>query len=150
MSPVGSGSLGSLRERNRRQLLDALRRRGSASRADLARITGLSRTTVSTLVTELQSSGLVVEREPDDPPSHQGRPPTLLSLDQSAGLILGIDFNHEQVHVAIADLSRTILAERVQCLDVDNAARAALTAAVRLTDEAVAEAGLDADRILCA
>ncbi|HTN24488.1 MAG TPA: ROK family transcriptional regulator [Solirubrobacteraceae bacterium] len=150
MESSGAGSLGSLRERNRRQLLDALRRKGSASRADLARMTGLSRSTVSTLVTDLQASGLVVERESDDRPSQQGRPPTLLALDQSAGLILGIDFNHEQVHVAIADLSRTILAERIQRLDVDNAALAALTAAVTLTDEAVAEAGLDADRILCA
>ena len=64
MSPVGSGSLESLRERNRRELLDALRRRGSASRADLARLTGLSRSTVSTLVSDLQASGLVVEHEP--------------------------------------------------------------------------------------
>jgi len=150
MKPSGAGSLGSLRERNRRQLLDALRRRGSASRADLARLTGLSRSTVSTLVTGLQASGLLVEREHDDRPAQQGRPPTLLTLDQSAGLILGIDFGHEQVHVAIADLSRTILAERVQLLDVDNAASAALTTAVTLTYQVVAEAGLDADRILCA
>src|SRR3954453_16562513 len=116
MESTGAGSLGSLRERNRRQLLEALRARGSASRADLARVTGLSRSPVSTLVSDLQASGLVVEHEPDDPPSQQGRPPTLLTLDQSAGLVLGIDFGHEQVHVAIADLSRTILAERVQRL----------------------------------
>jgi predicted NBD/HSP70 family sugar kinase/biotin operon repressor len=150
MESTGAGSLGSLRERNRRQLLEALRARGSASRADLARVTGLSRSTVSTLVSDLQASGLVVEHEPDDRPAQQGRPPTLLTLDQSAGLVLGIDFGHEQVHVAIADLSRTILAERVQRLDVDRAAREALTAAVTLTDAAVAEAGLDPDRILCA
>ncbi len=150
MESSGAGSLGSLRERNRRQVLDALRRRGSASRADLARFTGLSRSTVSTLVTDLQASGLVVEREQNDRPAQQGRPPTLLTLDQSAGLVLGIDFGHEQVQVAIADLSRTILAERVQPLDVDNAAEEALDAAVALTRGAVEEAGLDADRILCA
>jgi predicted NBD/HSP70 family sugar kinase/biotin operon repressor len=150
MESSGAGSLGSLRERNRRQLLDALRQRGSASRADLARFTGLSRSTVSTLVTDLQASGLVVEREDAHRPSQQGRPPTLLTLDQSAGLILGINFGHDHVHVAIADLSRTILAERAQALDVDHAAEAALTAVVTLTDEAVAAAGLDAGRILCA
>jgi predicted NBD/HSP70 family sugar kinase/biotin operon repressor len=150
MESSGAGSLGSLRERNRRQLLDALRQRGNASRADLARLTGLSRSTVSTLVADLQASGLVVEREHAQRPSQQGRPPTLLTLDRSAGLILGVDFGHEQVHVAIADLSRTILAERVQPLDVDHDAREALTAAVTLTGEAVASAGLDAGRILCA
>jgi predicted NBD/HSP70 family sugar kinase len=150
MESSGAGSLGSLRERNRRQLLDALRQRGSASRADLARLTGLSRSTVSTLVTDLQASGLVVEREHAQRRSQQGRPPTLLTLDRSAGLILGIDFGHEQVHVAIADLSRTILAERVRALDVDHDAREALATAVALTGEAVAASELDAGRILCA
>ena len=148
MPPVGSGSLESLRERNRRRLLDMLRRHGSASRADLARLTGLSRSTVSTLVADLQASGMVVEREPDDRVPQQGRPPTLLTLDRSAGLVLGIDFAHERVHVAIADLSRTILAESGHELDVDRSAEQALAAAIRLSDEVVAAAGVDDDRIL--
>lgn len=148
MAPVGSGSLESLRERNRRQLLDALRRHGSASRADLARHTGLSRSTVSTLVSELQASGMVVEHVPDARIPQQGRPPTLLTLDRSAGLVLGIDFEHEHVHVAIADLSRTILAERVHKLDVDRSAKQALDVAVGLVDEVIAAADVDGDRIL--
>ncbi|MDX6677243.1 MAG: hypothetical protein QOE31_1295 [Solirubrobacteraceae bacterium] len=151
MSPVGSGSLESLRERNRRELLDTLRRKGSASRAELARLTGLSRSTVSTLVADLQATGLVVEHEGPASGSRgtqQGRPPTLLTLDRSAGLVLGIDFGHETVHVAIADLSRTILAERVRALDVDNSAARALDLAVRLADEVVAAAGVDGERIL--
>jgi predicted NBD/HSP70 family sugar kinase/biotin operon repressor len=148
MPPIGSGSLESLRERNRRQLLDMLRRRGSASRADLARLTGLSRSTVSTLISDLQASGMVVEREPDERVSQQGRPPTLLTLGRSAGLVLGVDFGHEGVHVAIADLSRTILAERIQELDVDRCAAQALDAAVKLADEVIAAAGVDGDRIL--
>jgi predicted NBD/HSP70 family sugar kinase/biotin operon repressor len=149
MPPVGSGSLESLRERNRRELLDSLRRRGSASRADLARLTGLSRSTVSTLIADLQASGMVTEHEAGDTRvSQQGRPPTLLTLDRSMGLVLGIDFGHEHVHVAIADLSRTILAERVHELDVDRSAAKSLAAAVRLTDEVVAAADVERDRIL--
>jgi predicted NBD/HSP70 family sugar kinase/biotin operon repressor len=143
--------LESLRERNRRELLDTLRRKGSASRAELARLTGLSRSTVSTLVADLQATGLVVEHEGPASGSRgtqQGRPPTLLTLDRSAGLVLGIDFGHETVHVAIADLSRTILAERVRALDVDNSAARALDLAVRLADEVVAAAGVDGERIL--
>jgi predicted NBD/HSP70 family sugar kinase len=148
MSSVGSGSLESLRERNRRQLLDMLRRHGSASRADLARLTGLSRTTVSTLIADLQASGMVKERESGDRVSQQGRPPTLLTLDRSAGLVLGIDFGHERVHVAIADLSRTILAESTHELDVDRSASQALDAAVALTDTVVEAADVERDRIL--
>ena len=62
--------------------------------------------------------------------------------------MLGIDFGHEAVHVAIADLSRTILAERISALDVDNSASAALDVAVKLADEVVAAAGVDGERIL--
>ncbi len=153
MPAAGSGSLESLRERNRRQLVDTLRRRGSASRAELARLTGLSRSTVSTLVADLQTGGLVVEhadaRPPGrDRPPQQGRPPTLLALDRSAGLVLGIDFGHEHVRVAIADLSRTILAERVRELDVDRSAQRALDVAVKLAGEVVVAAGVEGDRIL--
>src|SRR4051794_23990762 len=152
MAQAGSGSLESLRERNRRLLLDCLRRTGNASRADLARLTGLSRSTVSTLVSDLQSTGLVVEREggraSGDRAPQQGRPPTLLTLDRTAGLVLGIDFGHDAVHVAIADLSRTILAERVQAVDVDSSAPKALDLAVALADKVVADAEVDNERIL--
>ncbi|MFP5364118.1 MAG: ROK family transcriptional regulator [Thermoleophilia bacterium] len=149
MPAIRSGSLESLRERNRRALLDALRRNGSASRADLARQTGLSRSTVSTLISELQAAGMVVEHDPrDDRVSQQGRPPTLLTLDRSAGLVLGIDFAHEHVRVAIADLSRTILAERARALDVDRSAVQALDLAVQLADEVIEDAAVSRDLIL--
>lgn len=149
MAPTRSGSLESLRERNRRELLAALRRNGSASRADLARLTGLSRSTVSTLIAELQAGGMVIEQAPGDSRvAQQGRPPTLLALDRSAGLVLGIDFGHDRIRVAVGDLSRTILAERVHDLDVDRSAAQALDVAVRLTDAVVEGAGIDRDGIL--
>ncbi len=47
------GSLEALRELNKLRVIDALRQRGTASRSELARHTGLSRTTVATLVSDL-------------------------------------------------------------------------------------------------
>ena len=58
MSQEGSGSLESLRERNRHRVLAALRLAGVTSRAELARRTGLSRTTVSSLIGDLVRSQL--------------------------------------------------------------------------------------------
>src|SRR5215213_1213544 len=108
------GSLLSLREHNRRRVIEMLRDRGTASRAELARLTGLSRSTISTLVAELSESGLIVETSDNgvDRMQGQGRPPVLLTLDRSVGAIVGIDFGHAGVVVAVADLSRTVLAER--------------------------------------
>ena len=67
--------MGSLRERNRLLVVDALRRSGFASRSDLARLTGLSRTTVGSLVAELQAQGLVVEDDGGRRAAGRARPP---------------------------------------------------------------------------
>lgn len=147
MGPVGS--LESLRELNKLRVIDALRRSGTASRSDLARLTGLSRTTVAAVVGELQERGLVVER-PDETPveASRGRPPVMLRLDSAAGGVLGIDLGHSHVRVALGDLSSTVLAERFEQVDVDSDAHGALEAAARLADEALEEAGLDPGRLV--
>src|SRR3954449_10985879 len=83
-----SGSLRSLRDANRRRVIEALGQRGVASRADLARATGLSRSTVSTAVADLQRAGLVSERPDPAGVAHEagvGRPPVLIALDRSDG-----------------------------------------------------------------
>jgi len=148
-----TGSLESLRERNRLRVIDALRTRGAISRADIARQTGLSRSTVSSLVGDLQAAGLVVERvaESAAPASPQGgRPPVLVALDQSAGAVVGLDFGHDSLRVAIADLSYAILAETYAELEVDTAAQDALDTAARLVGELIEGAGVERDRVLAA
>lgn len=139
---AAGGSLSALREVNRLRVVDMLRRHGTASRSDLVRLTGLSRTTVTSLLGELQRRGLVVE-EPEGPPrGGRGRPAALLRLNATAGSALGIDFGHSHLRVAVADLASTVLAERAAELDVDAQAGAALDAAVQLAREVLDEAGV--------
>jgi predicted NBD/HSP70 family sugar kinase len=147
------GSLEALREFNRLRVVDALRQSGIASRADLARMTGLSRTTVATLVTDLQARGLVVEhseREHPVRPVGKGRPPVLLGLHASAGAAVGVDFDHRHIRVAVADLASTVLAEREVDFDVDHDATAALDVASAMLDELLEEAGLDRCQLVAA
>ena len=99
------------RERNRSRIVGALREAGAASRADLARITGLSRTTITSIVSELQAEGMLVEREDGGASERGGRPPRLLSFSRSAGAAVGIDFGKRHLRVAASDLSHTVLAE---------------------------------------
>src|SRR3954452_22841354 len=135
-----AGSLESLRRLNRLRVIHALRDQGKISRADIARRTGVSRSTVSSLVAELQADGLVVERaEPGMAHGDQGgRPPILLSFGASAGAAVGIDFGHSHVRVAVSDLSSTVLAERVAVFDTDHDAEAGLDAAATLVAETLA------------
>jgi predicted NBD/HSP70 family sugar kinase len=146
---VEPGTFGSTRELNRLRVVDALRRAGTASRSDLARFTGLSRTTIASLVSDLQERGLIVEQASDRAqPAGRGRPPVLLRLDAAAGSALGIDFGHRHVRVAVADLSSTVLAERYLELDVDEAPEESLDAAADLAADALTEAGVDRSRVL--
>src|SRR3954466_1399747 len=148
---TASGSLRSLRDANRRRVIEALGQRGVASRADLARATGLSGSTVSTLDADLQRAGLVSERPHADGVAHEaggGRPPVLIALDRSAGGVVGIDFGHSHVAVAVADLSHEVLAELWQDIDVDHAATDGLDTAVRMVEDALADADLPEDRVL--
>ena len=107
MPPGRAGSLESLRRLNRLRVIRALRDEGQISRADIARRTGLSRSTVSSLVADLQADGLVIERpEPGTAYGAQGgRPPILLSFDASAGAAVGVDFGHSHLRVAVSDLA---------------------------------------------
>jgi predicted NBD/HSP70 family sugar kinase len=141
--------LRSLRERNRLQVLEVVRGSGSVSRADIARRTGLARSTVSTLVNELLRAGLLVERgAPEDASGAQGRPPVLLSFDPRAGAVLGLHFDHPLLRVAVADLGYTILAEAELAIDVDHDAQDSLDAAAALVDEVLAKSGVERDRLL--
>jgi predicted NBD/HSP70 family sugar kinase/biotin operon repressor len=148
-----TGSLESLRERNRLRVIDALRTRGAVSRAEIARQTGLSRSTVSSLVGDLQAAGMVVERAAGGVAaagSQGGRPPVLVALDSSAGAVIGLDFGHDSLRVAVADLSYAVLAERYVELEVDTAAQDALDTAARLVSELLDEAGVARGRVLAA
>jgi glucokinase-like ROK family protein len=148
---AGSGSLTSLREGNRKRVIDALRERGVASRAELARSTGLSRSTVSTLVADLIDAGLATERSGDESAPHEvhaGRPPVMISLNSSAGLALGIDFGHRHLRVAVSDLSHSVLAETWREMDVDHSAEHGLDAAADFVAQVLDEAGADRARVL--
>jgi predicted NBD/HSP70 family sugar kinase len=141
-----------LRQRNRLRVVDALRRSGPATRAEIAREAGLSRATVSSLVAELLETGMLVERKADEEPSRggprAGRPPVLIALGASAGAVLGVDFGHRHLRVAVADLAARVRAERRVELDVDHDAAEGLDTAAALVREVLEEAGIPRSAVL--
>src|SRR5918997_5717387 len=77
-----------IRDINRRIVLNYVREREPISRADIARETALQRSTVSTIVEELKTEGLVEEVGAGK--STGGRRPTLLRLRPAGALALGL------------------------------------------------------------
>src|SRR3954454_22572536 len=107
-----------LREFNRQRVLASLGSGRGGSRSEPARLTGLSRTTLTHVLTELQREGLVIAKGPVRA-TGPGRPAALLTLARPAGLVVGVDLGHSHVRVLTADLAGTVLGERVAGLDID-------------------------------
>jgi predicted NBD/HSP70 family sugar kinase len=88
--------------------LQTVAARGTTTRAEIARATGLTRTTVSSLVAELIAEDLVQELGPAEAES-AGKPPTLLTVNQSGRVIVAVDLSHQPFEGAVMDLSGAIL-----------------------------------------
>lgn len=80
------------------------------SRAEIARRTGLSRSTVTEIVDELLPTKLISEVGVG--PSRGGRPPIVLEFNYDAACILGVDMGAAHVAVALTNLRGEVLAWR--------------------------------------
>ncbi len=77
------------------------------SRADIARLGGLSRSTVSEIIKEILPKGLI--REMGEGPSRGGRRPIVLEFRDEACVILGVEMGAAHVAVALTDLRGQVL-----------------------------------------
>ena len=84
-------------------VLQLIRDREGMTRSDLARITGLARSTVAQRVDALLAHELVYEA--GGTASTGGRPPTLLTFNQRAGVVLVADLGATHSRLAASDLA---------------------------------------------
>lgn len=90
-----------MRDINRALILNHLRLAAPQSRAELAERTGLTRSTVSSLVDELIAANLV--HETGIAPSRGGRRGTLLALNPAGGCAIGVAITSDQIVVLLTD-----------------------------------------------
>lgn len=106
-----------VRQLNKEAILESVRlKREGISRADVARVTTLSRATVSAIVDELLADGIV--REAGVGSSSGGRRPTLLEINPNEGWVVGIDIGATHLLVMIANSRGEILAEHETDFDI--------------------------------
>ncbi|MDA8290375.1 MAG: ROK family transcriptional regulator [Actinomycetota bacterium] len=120
-----------LRRHNLALVLGAVASGDRPTRAQVAARTGLTKTTVSTLVDALAAHGLVVEGDPDR--GVVGRPGLPLGLDPRGPAGLGVEVNVDYVSACVVDLTGDVVSERVE--RSDNARlepRSVLAAAARV------------------
>ncbi|NRQ34130.1 ROK family transcriptional regulator [Nonomuraea sp. NN258] len=131
----------SMRARNLAVALDVIRHRGPLSRAALAEATGLTKTTVSKLVSDLLEAGAVTElgamRD-----GERGRPGVAVRLSGHRVAALGLEANIGYLAACVVDLTRSVRVRRTRAVDNRNSRPEAVLAALRdLAEETMAEAG---------
>ncbi|SFE65919.1 Sugar kinase of the NBD/HSP70 family, may contain an N-terminal HTH domain [Actinopolyspora alba] len=105
-----------LRRGNRAAVLRRLYFGGPLSRHQLGPATGLSPGSVSNVVGELMSDGLLEEAGSVE--SDGGRPRTLLRVSPESGRVVGIDIGETRVRVELFDVALTEIARAERPLDV--------------------------------
>ncbi|WP_322104497.1 ROK family transcriptional regulator [Paraburkholderia sp. J41] len=109
---VGQGSnSANVRRYNERLLLQALRRAGEASKADLARLANLTSTAVGSIITALSANGLieVSGRRLD---GQRGQPASLLRLAPRGAFAIGVRLDRTNIETVLVDFAGRMLARR--------------------------------------
>lgn len=81
---------------------------GATSRAELARRTGLSRTSLTRLTRDLVEFGLVEEGE-TNAPNGRGRPSEILNLRPASAHFVGIKLTGEALYAVVTDLHANVI-----------------------------------------
>lgn len=108
------GNIHLMNRLNKARILTLIKDRGPISRVELARLTSISHTAISTNVRTLLKQGLVMERDWGD--STGGRKPVLLEFQPKGRHVVGIDIGKSHLNVALADLSGEVLVRSSEAL----------------------------------
>lgn len=100
-----------VKKRNKSLVLDIIKKESPISRATIATQTGLTKGTVSSLVSDLIDDHLIYESGPGK--SSGGRRPVMLLFNESAGYSIGIDIGVNYLLGILTDLNGNITLEQV-------------------------------------
>ncbi|WNI27578.1 ROK family transcriptional regulator [Streptomyces sp. ITFR-6] len=120
------------------RILELITTGQARTRSGIARLTGLSRSTVSQRLDVLFEADLV--REGDVSTSSRGRPSRSIQLNGTAGIVIAVDIGESRTRVAVTDLHAGVLADRVEPLAVSEGPRALLDKVTATVHDLIEEA----------
>ncbi|WNI21033.1 ROK family transcriptional regulator [Streptomyces sp. ITFR-16] len=120
------------------RILELITTGQARTRSGIARLTGLSRSTVGQRLDSLFEADLV--REGDVTASSRGRPSRSIHLNGAAGAVIAVDIGESRTRVAVTDLHANVLADSVEPLAVGDGPRALLDRVTATVREVIEEA----------
>src|SRR6478752_933094 len=138
------GSQGALRHLNQERLVEFLLANGPSTQAELARGTGLSTATVSNIVRDMATKGVVAT----SPVTSSGRRALLVQLTDTGDIAVGVDFGRRHVRIVLTTLGYDVLAEEQVALEPGYDVLGAVGEASTLLDRMLVEGGHDRESVL--
>jgi predicted NBD/HSP70 family sugar kinase len=135
-----------MRTQNSTLVLRLIWRERQISRADIARVTGLSPSTVGAIVAELERAGLV--REIGAGASRGGRRPVLVGFRDDAFALVGVELGATHVSAVLTDLRGNVRAFRDTHVAVREDPKTALATARALVDECLSSERVSRKRVV--
>jgi predicted NBD/HSP70 family sugar kinase len=142
-SKATAGSQSSLREANRSLVLQTVQRWGGLTQVELVAATGLSPATVSTIVRDLLSVGLVDTAVT----TRSGRRAQLVTVARRVGLAVGIHVGYRHLRIALGDFAHEVVAEQSLPLPTDHRVDTTLDRAALLVVDLLERVGASLDEI---
>ncbi len=142
---IGSRNLS--RQFSRSAVVQAIASAGPISRASLSKQIGLSKQTVSEIVSDLENEGWITETGRTT--GHVGRTATTYKLVPDAAFVCGVDLGGTKVRTAIIDLTCTVVAELTESTDAQGGIEVARQIG-RLCRKTAANAGVDWSKVMFA
>ena len=124
------------------RVVRVLSERGAVSANQIARATGLARSTISAALAELRSARVIVEAPASDLARGVGRPAASFALNPQAGVCVGLHLSLDEIKLVAADVSHSVIFEKTVPLGRDYAPAAASEAARRTLRDSCREAGV--------
>ncbi|WP_207482340.1 ROK family transcriptional regulator [Arenibaculum pallidiluteum] len=103
MVNVRGANLEHARRLNRRAVLDAVRLRAPSSRAEIARLTGLSPQTIANITDELCAAGLLIAKSYRT--GGRGQPALGFEINAEGGFTFGISLDHSGLVILLTDVA---------------------------------------------
>jgi len=133
---------------NKNQMLSILRQKGSASRAELSKLMGISTVAISRNINQLLDIGII--RECGEEKSSMGRKPVLLELCGSYCYVLGADIVGGTLKAALADLTGKIIEYNEETIKVSQGAQAVIKQLTSVLKSLIKKTGIDRKKIWAA
>lgn len=139
-------NLVSMRHSNKETVLAIIRKYESISRAEIAQRLDISKSVVSSIVSELISEGIVFQTRSAESKSLGGRRPIGLRIVPNGRYSIGIDITATQTNVMLVDLSGSITAKK--SINFHVTGMDTLRQVLKLVEAFISECSVDRSKIV--